>query len=377
MNLCGDVRIVRAGTLITFKKMEKNNHHDFFLNKSAVGRLFFLSILIFLLLKNNIVFSQTLDEAVGYFNQGDFSKAKTLFLDYLSEGSASGGKANPQDPIAWFYLGKIEWEGEKSLEYLKKASQNERFDKSDEALVNLIQYDFSKGFHFSVIDLAQKFEKMFPLSPFLPQVLWMHAYSLLASGKTEETQKLFLNLLKKSPESEWAPWSQLGLGDIHFSKKDYDRAIEEYKKVLNLYPQSEVLSLALFQLSLCYRELNQDQSLLYKNLYEEKFPKGIQMAQETELRESDIPPKKQTPITKIAGISYTIQVGVFGQKENALKQMEKFKKKGFNTKIQDKIIEGKRYYQVLVGKFSSEEKALKIKERLEKEEKELYKITLW
>jgi cell division protein FtsN len=101
------------------------------------------------------------------------------------------------------------------------------------------------------------------------------------------------------------------------------------------------------------------------------------MAQETELRESDIPPKKQTPITKIAGISYTIQVGVFGQKENALKQMEKFKKKGFNTKIQDKIIEGKRYYQVLVGKFSSEEKALKIKERLEKEEKELYKITLW
>jgi TolA-binding protein len=349
--------------------MEKKNHLNVFLNKSAFGLLFFLSLLIYLLPINNMIFAQTLDEGTGYFNQGDFSKAKTLFLDYL--------EANPQDPSAWFYLGKMEFEGKKSVDYLEKAWKNEKFEKSDKALVNLIQYGFSRGFYVSAIDLAEKFETAFPSDPLLKQVLWMHAHSLLASDKAQDAQKLFLNIIKKSPNSEWASWAQLGLGDIYFSKKDCERAIEEYKKVLNLYPESEVLSLALFQLSLCYHELNQDKSLLYGNLYKEKFPKGIQNPEEMEPTESAVQPKKQTPAEQIAGISYTIQVGIFGIKGNALKQMGEFKKKGFVCKIQDKIIEGKRYYQVLVGKFSSEEKALEIKEKLEKEDKEFYKITLW
>ena len=77
-------------------------------------------------------------------------------------------------------------------------------------------------------------------------------------------------LLKQFPESELQPWARLLLGRTYFLEKQYDEALAEYAKFLDLYPQHEMVDEAHYFTGLSYfhqmEKVDRDQSFTQKAL---------------------------------------------------------------------------------------------------------------
>ena len=69
--------------------------------------------------------------------------------------------------------------------------------------------------------------------------------------------------------------------------------------------------------------------------------------------------KKEEVKPKIEG-KYYLQLGVFRNKENAFKLVNRLKEKGFDAKT----VYGKRYVKVIVGYFETKKEAMKVKREL-------------
>ncbi|OGS22476.1 MAG: hypothetical protein A2252_01415 [Elusimicrobia bacterium RIFOXYA2_FULL_39_19] len=48
----------------------------------------------------------------------------------------------------------------------------------------------------------------------------------------------YKKILKNYPDTQWAPKAQFGLAHLYDEKEDRKKAIEEYKKLIDLYPES-------------------------------------------------------------------------------------------------------------------------------------------
>jgi parallel beta-helix repeat protein len=59
--------------------------------------------------------------------------------------------------------------------------------------------------------------------------------SLLASGKREQAQSAYQKALQLNPDAQWQPDSAYNIGEISFSKKDYENAIVAYQKAITGY----------------------------------------------------------------------------------------------------------------------------------------------
>ena len=86
--------------------------------------------------------------------------------------------------------------------------------------------------------------------------------------------------------------------------------------------------------------------------------------------------QKSSKAEELVNARYTIQLGVFGVKNNADKLYSKFKVKGYTVRILKKVINKKMYYIVQLGSFRSYDRAQRLRQKLEKETKESYRIVL-
>lgn len=332
------------------------------------SRLFLKIVIPALVLLYSSAYSQKLNDAIKYFNQGDFKDAQEELKAYL--------ESNPSDYEALYYAGKLESNSEKSAEYFKKIWESSTKIKKEEAGLELCLYYQSAGFNDSALTLSSKFKKIFPKSPLLPQMLWLESKSLLASGRMEQTLKGFRNIVELYPSSSWAAWAQLGTAEIYFSQGSFNRSIKEYTKVIDKYAGTEAFPLALAGMSHAFEASGEkDKAILYMNLYKERFPGGIEM--ESQIQTEEIIPRKDPGTAeKLTGTKYSVQIGVFANQENADKVMQKLKSRGYDPEQSYKTIQNKKYFVIQVGVFDSMSEAQKLREKLEREEGEVYRIVI-
>ena len=310
-------------------------------------------------------------EAVDYFQQGDFPAARDVLKQYLSN--------NPTDTEALLYFAQLEPEGEKSADYLEKMLDiSKNFKEEDQTLLALCQYNFSKGFYLATTEMADRFERKFKTSPYYAQIVWFYASALLAMGETQKAQEKYL-LLSSFSDYDMRASAEMGKADCLLADDKFTLAVNQYKKTIEKFDESDILPLALIQISSCYAQMNEkDKSLLYYNLYREKYPHGITV--EEELKDAtnagQLKEDKSNKAEDMVNAEYTIQLGVFGIKENADKLSAEFKTKGYVVKVLEKIIDQKKYYVVQSGSFRSYEEARKLREKLEKETGESYRVVL-
>jgi TolA-binding protein len=102
--------------------------------------------------------------------------------------------------------------------------------------------------------------------PALRGEVWPQAQLLLAQSylpsKPERAQKLLRELGEKFPRSLYAPQALLLLGDLLRERRDYDKALKEYRRVFAGYPQSPPAALALFQTAQCQLALKDEAGAL-------------------------------------------------------------------------------------------------------------------
>lgn len=327
----------------------------------------FLLFMLVSFLHGDPIFCQTIEDAVRHFQAGRLEEAKRTLLNLTDE--------HADDPELWFFLGKVEEGGDLSRRYLEGvADRCPGWLRSAEAGLLVCKYEFCRGMNLNTIEQAGKFGETFAQSEAAPELLWISGCSFLAMGQADSALSEFEQILKSFPGSPWAQWAQLGKGDCFFAGENYDQAITQYNRVVHDYRYSEAFPFALSGLASSFPRLKHpEEALLYQNLLKEKYPCSPEFVQNPAETER---PTRGAQAERLAGMKYTIQLGVFGEKQNALRLRSEFEKQGYPVRVKSKIMGGKEYRLVQLGSFVSYHEALKLKKKLESQTGESYRIVI-
>lgn len=107
--------------------------------------------------------------------------------------------------------------------------------------------------------------------------LYREAYETFQRGDLEGARKKFEVFLSQYPHTELSDNAQFWIGETYFLKKDYEKAILEYEKVIVKYPEGDKVPSALLKQGLAFLELGDKtngRSLLKRVL--ERYPKTEQ-----------------------------------------------------------------------------------------------------
>jgi tol-pal system protein YbgF len=103
--------------------------------------------------------------------------------------------------------------------------------------------------------------------------LYSKAKDSFDNNDLETARIQFVNFLKKYPQSDDADNAQFWMGEIYFREKWYEKAILEYQKVIEEYPNGNKVPSALLKQGLSFLELSDktNASLILKELTK-KYP---------------------------------------------------------------------------------------------------------
>lgn len=78
------------------------------------------------------------------------------------------------------------------------------------------------------------------------------ANELIEKKDYEEARKILLEVKNRDLTKKYAPLAQLKIADSHVKEEEYDAAVEEYRKFLEIYPDHQNAPYAQFQIAMAY-----------------------------------------------------------------------------------------------------------------------------
>jgi len=85
--------------------------------------------------------------------------------------------------------------------------------------------------------------------------LYNDAYQTYQRGDMEEARRKFEVFLKHYPNTSFSDNAQFWIGETYYAKKDYEKAILEYEKVMVKYPEGDKVPAALLKQAFAFLEL--------------------------------------------------------------------------------------------------------------------------
>jgi tol-pal system protein YbgF len=144
----------------------------------------------------------------------------------------------------------------------KNRSLEERNRFYDERLKGM--EDHLKGLDVKMTSKLTDLEKSIPakeppVEPKGPSTtagnLYKDAYETFQKGDLDGGRRKFEAFLKQYPNMELSDNAQFWIGETYFLKKDFEKAILEYEKVVVKYPEGDKVSSALLKQGLAFLEL--------------------------------------------------------------------------------------------------------------------------
>lgn len=297
------------------------------------------------------------EEGVQLFEAGKFGEAKSKFETYLT--------SHPDDPKTLYYLGKLEIDGVKSQKYFRTLWINHpTHSLADDALYAICQYHYAKGYYITAGRMFRDLVKTYPESEFADDASYWSTSCHLAAEYADTALMEWQEFIIKYPKSDLYDWAVLGIGDALFALDRYSEAVSKYKEIVDSPFSQELRSAALYGLGQCYERLGEPATARrYYDRVVERFPQSSERVMIMGNREKY--PTSSQPASEM----YTVQVGAFTHKENAIKLHNLLSQKGYDVEIVSKTKEGRTLlHAVQVGSYTTREEARHIAERLEKEE---------
>jgi tol-pal system protein YbgF len=85
--------------------------------------------------------------------------------------------------------------------------------------------------------------------------LYRDAYETFQKGDFESARRKFEVFLKQHPNTGLSDNAQFWIGETYFLRKDFERAILEYEKMITKYPEGDKMPAALLKQGLAFLEL--------------------------------------------------------------------------------------------------------------------------
>jgi tetratricopeptide (TPR) repeat protein len=197
---------------------------------------------------------------------------------------------------------------------------------------------------------------------------WLLAQAELAAGEPEAAMTRADWLSRHAKE----PWKGKGLfvqAQCAATSGDTAEAIRLLKMCTRLKGH-DVVGPAYLELGRLHEAQGEsERAMHYLTLYRETFPRGL-------VPQFEFAPGASSRADAAAGVEYTIQVGVFGDRTNAVKLADKFKETGRKAELVPRTISGQKYTAVWVGRYKSQNEAQEARRRLETLFDESYRVVV-
>lgn len=91
-----------------------------------------------------------------------------------------------------------------------------------------------------------------PDEAFDPERSVARANELIEKKEYDEARKVLIEAKNRDLTKKYAPLAQLKIADSYVREEEYDLAVEEYKKFLDMYPEHKDASYAQYQIAMAY-----------------------------------------------------------------------------------------------------------------------------
>lgn len=232
----------------------------------------------------------------------------------------------------------------------------------------LAQYALASGSSGDALNHATRFSGLAQSDVERSFAQYTLARSELMAGMQKEAYTR-MDWLSRHGHGDWRGWGLYGQGQCALAEGDTVEALRVLKSVSALRDHAAVAP-AMLILGLLYEAQGKTQrAIRYLTIYREKFKHGI-----IPLLEHVSGVSSQAEI--LAGVTYTVQVGVFGDRNNAIRQKDLFESMGHRVKLKRKTVAGQRYTAVWVGQYRSQSSALKARRALEAKMGETFRVVI-
>jgi len=304
---------------------------------------------------------------VELINKGDIDQARREMEKSLS--------ATHRDGTLLFAQALLETDGKNSLQLLSTAEKSGVSPEYDEDIAHLrILYSFANAAYDNVIQQSSSYLNKWENGRYRTNVLRLAAIANEHNSLIDKATRLRSQLAKENPEAEFGQIGKLDQANALYGSGRYDEAMKVYQKLAS--SKFDVISApAMYMMTRSALKTNHfDDAIFRFNLLKEGYPDAVGLDDLME-EVSQIEKKSEdSRAEKITGTSYSIQAGVFSDRDNAKNLAKRLKEYGEPVETADKTISGKKYYVVYVGRFRSMEKAMAFKSRLEASEKEAFQV---
>jgi len=184
---------------------------------------------------------------------------------------------------------------------------------------------------------------------------YLMGLSQLKLNDAAEARKNFEFILENYPRSSVKPELLLGVADSYFVEEKFDKAEQEYKRLLGSSSSTDYASIAYLRLAISQQKQGKWQEAdgsLHKLIRD--YPLSLEV-------------NEARTFLKRKGDFFSVQVGAFSKKENAGKLLSTLRKKGYDVRVEKSYKNDKLIYLVKIGKFSTKTKAQQEAKRLKKE----------
>ena len=297
------------------------------------------------------------NEAISKYQQKSFREARLLFEKYITTIPKGQHLAK-----SYFHLAELFEDFSKTISYYNKVIN----DFPDSKFVDDSYYQLGMT-HFLLNDYEaalldyQKLLARFPTSAYADKAQYQLGKTLFTLNRISKAKAAFQFLIREYQGSTEIPKAILGLADCLHQENKHKEALKEMLAFDQLYPKSDLKGIAYLNIAESYRMLGDD------NLADTYYQKVI--TQYPNSFEAEVA-QRRILAAKNKTTYFSVQLGAFSVKENAVRLHKRLTTKGFkDVYLKTRKKGDKTLNVVFVGKFEKKEQAEKIMEIIKLEER--------
>lgn len=239
---------------------------------------------------------------------------------------------------------------------------------AEPAAVLAAQYALAKGDGPAALKAASACVEQMNSEAAGSEAQWLLAQSELLAGQPREAMERADWLSRNAAE----PYKSRGL----FAQAQCALALRDTAEALRLFKictrnsKHEVAPAAYLEMGALHEARGEsERAMHYLTLYRESYPRGL-------MPQFDFSTGGSSRADAMAGVQYTIQVGVFGDRSNAVRLSDQLKRAGHKSELVPRTISGQKYTAVWVGRYSSQSEAQEARKRLEDQFSDTYRVVV-
>ena len=306
------------------------------------------------------------DQIYKKFSTGEVSVAQKEFRQLPQTATRDGNRL--------FLSALFETDGKQARDLLKAAIRSDLDGKyEEEARFRMIQLAEAAGDTAEVLSAGAAFIDRWEMSAYREQLLGMMSAFSPQGGND---QKRYLDLLIDGYAGDYlGQYARVAKALAAFDEAHYKTATSLCRQINNSADNNLTPASLILLSRIALKQGESERALLNYNILREQYRYAI--GQEELLSalkiESDNKSDKESSEV-FEGITYSVQVGVFGIKENAERMADAIKGYGYKCSIRKRNISDNQYYVVLAGRFKTMQDAQVARQKLELGENQVFKV---